>query len=203
MDLLRASLEPINLPFTILLVVVLAYWLMVILGTLDLSLFDVDLEVEADVNPGIFHALLAFINIGKLPLMFVLSVLIVSMWGISVLGNYYLDNSSALLALALFVPNLLVSLVITKVVTKPFSFVIGQLEKQPPQVQVIGSLCFLQGDASEDRFAQAEVETGGAPLNLLVRTRSGQSLAKGMKALVVEKEPDRDVYLVEAFDDWD
>ena len=49
-ELLEASISYVNFPFTVLLGLVLLYWITVIVGLLDLDLFDVDLDVDADVD---------------------------------------------------------------------------------------------------------------------------------------------------------
>ncbi len=204
MELLYAAFSTVNLPFTVLLILILLYWLSVIIGALDVSSFDIDLDMDADVEPGMFHGFLAFLNLGELPFMLIASIFVVSTWAISILSNYYLDNSSLLLALGLAVPNLLVSLLITKLVSIPFISVFKQLNRDPGgEIKAVGSLCTLQGRADEERVAQAEVVTGGAPLTLMVRTRQGESLPEGARALVVEKDPEKDVYIVESFDDWE
>ncbi len=202
MLLLDAAFSAINLPFTVLLIIVLIYWLCVIIGALDLSTFDFDFDMDGD--PGAFHGFLVFLSAGEVPFMLIVSLMSLSMWAIAILSNYYLSNTSSLLiASGLAVPNMVISIFITKIAVKPFSSLFRALHYEEDQIAAIGSLCILLGDASEDRIAQAEVKTGGAPLTLLVRTRAGDNLSQGSQALVIEKDTEKDLYIVEAFQDWE
>ncbi len=211
MELLNAAFSMINLPFTVLLIIILLYWLSVIAGILDISSFDFDLDadVDADVDVdvaggGIFQALLAFVNLGELPFMLVLSVFVVSLWTIAILANYFLGNTSGLMALVLAAPNLVISVFITKIFTKPFAVFYRKLDDDPAdKIKTVGSLCTLLADADELRISQGEVKTNGAPLLVTVRTRPGVSMTKGSTGLIVEKDPNKDIYIVEPFDDWE
>lgn len=53
-DLLQAAISAPNIIPTALLVFVLVYWLVVILGAIDIDFFDVDVETEADVRRRVF-----------------------------------------------------------------------------------------------------------------------------------------------------
>jgi hypothetical protein len=59
MELIHVAFLPVNVVFTVLLLLVILYWIMVILGGLDVNLFDVDLgdadigaEVDVDADFG-------------------------------------------------------------------------------------------------------------------------------------------------------
>lgn len=50
LDLLHAAVSAPNIVPTALLLFVLVYWLVVIVGAVDLDFFDVDVEMEAEAN---------------------------------------------------------------------------------------------------------------------------------------------------------
>ena len=53
-ELMTLALSPINLVFTLLLLMVILYWIIVILGVLDVDLFQVDLsDFDADGDLGV------------------------------------------------------------------------------------------------------------------------------------------------------
>ena len=205
MELLHAAFSPVNLPYTIMMAIILLYWLSVVIGVLDLSSFDVDLDLDADVDAsGAFHGLLAFMNLAELPLMFVLSVMVTSMWAISLLSNHYLQNGAWSLALAVAIPNILVSLLITKIFTRPFAKFFRSLSDEPAaRFKIIGNLCVINADLDSDRIAQAEIKTEGAPLLITIRARKGAAMTKGSQGLIVDKDSERDIYIVEPFNDWE
>ena len=46
----EAAFSSVNLPYTILLIVILVYWCVVIIGLVDIDAFDIDLETDLDVE---------------------------------------------------------------------------------------------------------------------------------------------------------
>ena len=108
LELLYVAFTPVNLFFTVLLLLVLVYWIMVILGALDVDFldidFDSDVDADADVDMdfqggGFLRGILEFFYIGEVPVMVLVSVFSLSVWTISVLGNYYLNPNSSLILL--------------------------------------------------------------------------------------------------------
>ena len=80
-------------PFSALLTASLLYWLMVILGAMDLDILHFGHghdaghhggdHAEAHAPGGLFHGLLEFLSIGKVPITITLSILIVIGWGVA------------------------------------------------------------------------------------------------------------------------
>jgi hypothetical protein len=206
-EVLDASMAAVNLPYTVFLGLILLYWLAVIVGGLDLDLFNVEVDADVDVDtdmetagPGLSDVglvVLQFFHVGTMPLMLLLSVLALSMWGISVLTNYYLHNQSLLVALLFFVPNVIVSLFTTKVVTLPFRALFRSLhdERQAPP-EVLGKICVIKTSRVDAMSGQAEIAGHGAPLLLNVRTTGGEVLCKGEEALVVQCDEYSNTYIV-------
>jgi hypothetical protein len=206
-EVLDASMAAVNLPYTVFLGLVLLYWLAVIVGGLDLDLFNIELDADVDVDTdmdtavpglgGIGLAVLHFFHVGAVPLMLLLSFLALSMWGISVLTNYYLQNRSLLLALLFFIPNVGISLLTTKIVTLPFRAVFRSLHAEPQATpEVIGKVCVVKTSKVNATSGQAEIVGPGAPLLLNVRTIGGEVLDKGEEALVVQCHEHPNTYIV-------
>ena len=132
-ELIHFAVEPCNIVFTTLLIIIGLYWVSVLFGAMDLSSFDIDLdtEVEVDVDMdadtdletgssgGWMLSALHFFNFGRMPFMLIMSTLILSLWALEILSNYYIGNGRIDIMLAFFFPILLVSLMITKLVTTP------------------------------------------------------------------------------------
>ena len=216
-ELLAFSFQAINLPFTILLIVTLLYWLSVILGAMDVDILDVDLDfdgdadldvdadidVDADVDidaptMGVGFVMLRFMNVGRVPLAIILSILFVTMWTCSILGNYHLNPlSSKLIAAGLAVPNIIASLMITKVVSTPFAWLFAQLTVDTVQSEdLTGKICVVTTSEVTPTFGQAEVNTGGAPLLVSVRTDGGEELKRGDQAVVMSFDKTKDIYII-------
>ena len=206
-EVLEASLAAVNLPYTVFLGLMLLYWLTVILGMLDLDLLHLDVEaqteIEADVDTavpglgGIGLAALKFFHIGTVPPMILLSFLALSLWTLALLEYHYLQQQSLLTALLLALPNGLISLAITKVVTLPLRALFTALhqERDTPD-EVIGKLCVVKTTRVDTTSGQAEVPVNGAPLLLNVRTLEPEVIAKGEEALVVQFNEQDKTYVI-------
>ncbi len=208
LEFLEASLLPVNLPYTILMLVVLIYWVSVILGVLDFDFldFDVDVDVDLDVDADMdvdagggfgFSQVLYFFNIGSLPFMIILSFLAFFMWSASVLANHYVGNSSWLIALGLFVPILIGSLFLTKFATIPFVKMFAAMERDT-DIEVIGKECVLMESADSVHLAHGKVVTGSGLVQMInVRTiDEGKTIPKGSTAIIVEYDEKRKCYLI-------
>ena len=47
-----------------------------------------------------------------------------------------------------------------------------------------------------DRIGQAEVYTGESPILLNVRKKDGPDMEKGQEAVVLERDPDKNIYII-------
>ncbi len=220
-ELINAALLLINLPFTILLGLVLVYWLFVILGGLNMHGLhvdahgfhfdapDVDAHVEVDGGGGdqpafgSFYPMLAFLNIGKVPFMVIFSFLILFMWMGAILANHYLNSGAAILfAALLLIPNFLIATILTKIVTLPLVPLFRALTTDPDLIETaVGQACIVTLAADEDKVGQAEVTTGGAPLLVSVKPLKGGAITKGTKAIIIKKSDTRDFYWIDLLND--
>jgi hypothetical protein len=215
-ELLQVAFSSVNLFYTVLLMLVVLYWLSVILGAIDLSSIDFDLDLDADVDldadididadidadagtsSGWMAGAMHFFNFGKMPFMVVITVVVMSAWLLSILSNYYLGQGSPLFALAMFVPILFVSLMIAKILTTPLVPIFSRLDSTAEPVDYIGMACRLKLPASSSKFGQAEVLIDDTPNLINVKTRSDdEPMGSGEDAVIIGKTDDEKYYLVE------
>ena len=183
---------------------------------------DVDVDVDADVDAphagsahsggqgadmhgqgsSWFVSVLRFFNVGDVPLMILVSALVGTMWAVSVLSTHYLNPQQSLLrAILWLVPNLLLSLLLTKAVTSPFRYLFGKanLGIEAP-TRIVGKTCIITTSEVTPKFGQARIEQEGAPITLNVRCRADATLSKGDEAVITEHDTDNDTYFVYPFD---
>lgn len=219
-ELLDASLSTPSIVPTILLMLVLLYWLSSMIGLIDLSFLDFDLEADKDFHLEVdkefefsgqeadntfsiawLNSVLSFFNLGHVPFMVFMSFLVLPLWIISLLGNYFLGNTSIIIGVLLLLPNLLISLFIAKILTTPFVKIFAALNKEDNSQQVIlGKVCTLMIAANDEAIGQASVKINGAPLMLNVKTTKGTSLEKGKTALIIDYHPESKSYLIEPYE---
>jgi hypothetical protein len=215
-DLLNAAMAGVNLPFTLLLGLVVLYWLSVILGAVDLSAFEFDIDAEVDVDAdvdtdvdaggmsGWFAGALHFFNFGRVPFMLIITVTVVTAWVLAILGNHYLGHYSLGYALATAIPILFIGLFAAKVVTTPFVPLFEQISKEAQPMDYIGQACELILPASFTQMGQARVQAEDDELLIYVKTAAPElQLPSGTKAIVSRAAPDGSHYLVRAYPEED
>ncbi len=205
-ELLQESLRFYNFPITVCFVLVVLFWMITVFGIVDSDALepnldlDADVDVDAQVHGGsIGLGLLRFFNLGEVPLMILLSVLITLVWAGAVALNYYFNpGQSFLIAGGWLFANGVVSLLLTKFLTVPLKPLMRKLKEGEKHRPVIGRACVIKTSEVTETFGQAEAEDdSGNPLLLHVRVSEGQkSLAKGDRALVVDTLDDAQTYVV-------
>ena len=234
-EFIEICLQPVNLPFSILLMVVMMYWVLFVLGTVGLDMldFDVDADVEVDLDVDLdvdadlalesgdadldvdagsgevahFHpvlSMLRFVNIGEVPTMIVASVLILCMWSINLLANYYLNQPfSTMLALGMLVPVFVGAAVSTKLLTLPLRAVFRRANDGIAKpTQFVGKRCTVVSQEVTTKYGQAELlqdETNATPITINVRSKPEQTLTKGAEALIVDHDEEKDTFLIVPF----
>lgn len=207
LEVLREAISPMNLPFTILLAGMAGYWLMVAVGTLD---FDGDAAPElggggggaglggaAEGIQGVFKSALQFLNVGNVPAMIVLSIMSLSLWTWAMIGNHYFNEGSVMRALVLLVPNIALTIVLTKLLTTPLKRFFAALNREYEEHKpVVGRTCVITTNEVNENFGQARIDTSGAPLLINVRTYGGHVLTKGESGLIIKEDTENQLYTV-------
>lgn len=224
MELIQAAFSSVNLVYTTLFCLILLYWLTVFIGFLDFSSLDIDVDVDADVEVdvdidadidadadtgvssggSVFLSFLAFFNIGKVPFMIFMSFFALFFWVIGILGNRYIGEGSVNFGLIWFLPNLFVSLLLSKFATQPLRGVFKDQENEfNTSKDILGKICIAKFPVDANSVAQAEVpsQTGGASITIKVRTNEGMTIAKGEKGLVIDYDEEKNIYILEPFFD--
>jgi hypothetical protein len=212
-ELISVAFAPVNVVFTVLLLLTGLYWITVILGVLDIDLFnvdvgdsgpeiDVDADAEADLDGldmGIGRAILHFFYIGEVPTMILVSILVLSLWSFSILGNYYLNpRGSWLVALPIFLANLVASAFVTKLFALPLKRLYVMLNKDyNAPGDVLGRICrIVTTQVSKEKMGQAEIATKGAPILLNVLSQDEYVFHKGEEAVIVALDDQKGTYLI-------
>jgi hypothetical protein len=193
--------EPV-LPATALLLLVAAYWLLVILGALDMGLFDFDFDLDADGSPGGLEGVLGagfavvrFLNLGDIPLMLWVSTYALSFWMTSVIWFDVSYTESTAVIIQVILRNMVIALVATKVITQPMLRLVDRTKVTRHQ-DLIGKPCEITTDEVSEDYGQARVATGSSPLLINARTRNGV-LQKGESVQIVDYDDERHVFFVE------
>ncbi|MEL7147762.1 MAG: hypothetical protein AAFO69_15425 [Bacteroidota bacterium] len=209
-ELFDHSFSMINIVPTFLLFFSLIYWVIVMLGAIDLDFFDVDLDVDidadidldasADMDIGWVNSVLIFFNLAQIPLMIFVTFLALPMWFIAVVSNYYLDINNVGLSLLLLIPNFIVSLFIAKFATMPFVKLFTKLKKEETSMNSLaGNVCKVILVASGNHVGQAEVRKDGSSFLINTKSINDQEISKGETALIIEYIEEKKLFIIEPY----
>lgn len=191
------AFSPANVLPTALLVLALVYWLIVLVGLLDMNALDgPDVGHDADAgdggdadhdgDAGALKAVFGFIGGVETPAAITLTVFALVWWATSLTVTSLLGISSFLWGLVVFVPAALGSAVVTKVVTWPLRALFRSLGKQTEQFEeIMGREGTVITGTVDGTFGQVRIETGGAPITLNARTEHGEVIDRDAEVIVV------------------
>jgi hypothetical protein len=188
--------------FTVLLGVIFLYWMLAILGAVDIDALDVDIDTDASSVGGI-TGLMSTLGLKGPPVTVTLSILIGLSWLFSYFCNAYVlvlfpsDLLRYFIGAVLSIFCLAVSIPITAQIIKPLKglFVVHGAKSKH---HFIGATCKITSLEVTDLFGQGEIDDGQAGIIASVRAPTPNSLKKGDKAIVISYQPDNNTYEVVA-----
>ncbi len=192
---------------SVLLLVVLGYWLLAMMGWVDFDSGDVDVELQsqADMDSGELSTLAGYVvalGLNGVPFSVAGSLLVLIAWTASAMAGEWLMPWVPTLPLQLLVGTgvLLASvgfaIVLTAQIIKPLRglFVTHQAVAN---ASLVGQTCKVLSQAVNDRVCYAEVAQRGASLQIRVWAEVPNSLCKGSVAHILEYDETGNRYLVQ------
>jgi hypothetical protein len=198
-ELWEQAMLPYNLPLTVLLGMVVAYWVLTLLGGLGFDSGDADAGVDVGEAASLSGSMMRAVNAGAVPLTVVLSILVLALWTASILLNFYFNpNQSLIRAGVLLVPGLILAVLATKLITQPLVPVMRRLREAEDAAPVIGEVGIVRSLELDSRFGQVEVERpDGAPAILSARLDTdAEPVPRGTSVAVVSLDEISGIYLV-------
>lgn len=177
---------------------------------------DVDADVDADIHaeadtdidhgaevhaggPGIVMQSLIFFNVGKVPLLILLSFIAIPFWLLALVGNYYLKVDSFGFSFILAIPEFILSLFFAKIFTEPIAKVFKKMDDEfSKSIDFVGKTAHARFEIEEHRDGQIEIEIKSTTMVLTARSIKGK-IERGAEVLIVEHLEKEGYYLVEPF----
>lgn len=217
-DFLQIALSFPTVVFTTALGVVLVYWVVVVLGAIDIDVFgvDVDLDLDGDIGAdGVdgdldaegasgLASVLAALRLKHAPLTVTLSVIILVSWIASYLGARTLMGvvplPTVLVGFLIALVAFVLALPAASLLTRPLGplFVVHTGAEKS---SFVGQVCTVRSGSVDAKHGRAVIEDGGASLLVRVRSDAGNSLQRGHRALLIGYDAEHDVYDVEPMND--
>lgn len=196
-ELIKNSLTGVNIIPTVILGLVLLYWITVIIGVIDFDLLEFDFDVDSDAE--VFQGILVFLNLRDIPFMVVFSILSLVFWILSMMLYRFPIEPGGFINGLILIPILIISLLITKVVTKPLKelFKRDYEDGIAQDGGVIGQLVTLISTIEDGRLGQGEIKRDGASLLINVKSeKEEEPFDKNEVAYVYRKDDDKNIYYI-------
>ncbi|MGL4773591.1 MAG: hypothetical protein ACRC2K_08520 [Clostridium sp.] len=197
-EIINNALTGVNLIPTVLLAIVIIYWITVIIGVIDFDLFDFDIDLDGGGELGPFQSALAYFNLKEIPFMLFFSIVIVNFWIIAMLMCKLPFINGGLVALLLFIPEIIISLFITKIITNPLKGIFKKLSEVEYQGEVvIGQVVTLLCEVTEGRIGQGEIKREGASILINLKPEyEGDIFEKAEEAYVTRRDEEKNLYYI-------
>lgn len=196
-ELIKNALTGVNIIPTVILGLVLLYWITVIICVIEFDLLDFDFDVDMDSE--VFQGLLVFLNLKEIPFMVVMSILSLVFWILSMMLYRLPIEPGGFINGLILIPILIISLLITKVATNPLKklFKRNYEEGIDHDGVVIGQLVTLVSSIKDGRLGQGEILRDGASLLINVKAeKEEETFDKNEVAYVYRKDDDRNIYYI-------
>ncbi len=206
-EFFQVIVTPGMLPYTVMLGLVILYWITVIIGAMDIDIidgpdFDVDGDMDADADApdaGAFRYIVGFVNADKVPLTIILSFLIIKMWIIACLYYMYLAPNISVplppvvVGIILFAVAFFTATFLTGYTTRPLADVFEHKPTRGRQ-HLVGRECRVKTTSVTHDFGQAEVKIDQSFVLISARCSEATEFEKGDQAVVVGYDQEKDVY---------
>lgn len=191
--------------YTVMLGVVLLYWLVVIIGFVDLDILDIDADVDADIPDagGALHAVLNFLNIGQVPLTVIVSFMTLKMWVFALIYNAMFSSlvvglfagAAVVCGVLAFFVFFFAALFLTGVSTAPLRRLF-EYSTTMGGGALLGADCVIKTSKVTGDFGQAEIQVDDSFMLLSVRCDEENQLSKGDTAIIASYDPETNIYQV-------
>jgi len=203
--LINISSFPVSV-YTIGLGIVIGYWLIAMIGLVDLDMLspEVDLELDADVGQlGNIAGVLTTLGLSGVPITIVVTLLIFIGWCICYFLSKLIPSFPEVfslveiaLDLGVIIVSMMVSIVVTSVLIRPLKPIFKKINDEPMSRAVIGRTCRVRSSRVDEKFGEVECIFQGASLILKVRSYNKEIFKTGDKVVLVEHQLKDDSFLV-------
>ncbi len=192
---------PTVLPTTLLLGVVLLYWLLVAVGALGTDLLELDLGLDTDgidaVPVGVWPAVLNFLHLVEVPVTVVGSVFALLWWTTTMLSHqWFRPELGPVKGVLLLAGCAVASLIATSFAIRPLVPLFRSLNREDVERLKPGDIAQVSTSEVTDSSGEVTIQRNGPPVVLSARCR-GARLPRGEWVRLVEYQPETSTWLVQ------
>lgn len=213
--LLEISFAPANFILSLLVIIVTLYWLIVIFTGFDFDMADADADIDMDAdvdtdlskpetgNPegdGFWNGMLKFFYIGELPIIFIITLVVFSMWLINVNVTAILGISHNILGFAVYLPGFIASMLVTKVIARPFVKLYAMFNhKGEEPIDFIGKTGRVLSPMGSERLGQIEIFVMNDIIKVYAKSIEGEPIQYNETVIILEESPDKKFFFVQKY----
>lgn len=195
--------------YTVLLIVCSLYWLVAVLGLVDIDIMDVDMDGDIDAADstaaqGGIAGLLHRLGLNGVPLTIILTFIACIGWLLCYYATYFtahLIPDFALIkitvGLVTFIVATYVTILITAQLIKPLRKMFLKLDYDETK-HILGQTVVVRSSIVNKDRGEGELNDGGAGLLLNIRSTGEQEFVKGDEVVVIEQLHEQNLYRVVA-----
>jgi hypothetical protein len=196
--------------FTFILALCSAYWLVAVLGVVDLDILDLDVpegdagtDINNDTNSGA-NALAGFLlklGLNGVPLTIIISFIALFGWFICYFAVYFIfpiipdGFLEYIVGLPILIGSLIIAVLITAQIIKPLRPFFSSLNLNTVK-NVLGQTAIVRSLRLDSGFGEVFLEDGGAGLIFKARTINDEIYKKGDRVVLLEFLKEKHVYRV-------
>jgi hypothetical protein len=205
-EIIKLAISPGVLPLTILLVLMGLFWMICLLGAIDLDFFTFDGDGGGfdsgdgrGLASGSMRWLVRYLNGDVVPLAAVLSLLLIYQWCAVMLGHHFRHPGGDVGAILVIhgvglVPAFVCTSLSTRLIRPLFAALQGKEGEAKP---VVGRSGRVRSGVCDEHSGQVELDDPESPLLVNARVAEGSSpIPRGTRVVVVSQDSLRDFYLV-------
>jgi hypothetical protein len=202
MEFLNTALTFPTVVFSVLLIIVILFWLITIVGLADIDMFEADVELETQANTASTLGIFNNLGLSEVPLTVSASIIIMTAWLISIYSQawflaefkshslYYVFGALIILACSI------ISLPISALITKPLRRFFTS-KQTANKHDFIGLECTIATSKVTQTFGQARVTLQGAEQLIEIRVQDPtHQFNLGDTALLIEHLVDSRSYVI-------
>ncbi|QSB05211.1 OB-fold-containig protein [Natronoglycomyces albus] len=206
-DFLGIALSFPTIIFSFGLILVALYWLLAVVGAMDIDVVDIDKDAEADGASG-----LGALGFGEVPLTVILSLWITVGWVISIASTMWLQSlvagtSGVIVSIAIFIAALGIGIFVTKVLSAPLKRVFADAPVQT-RSDFVGKVCVVQTQSITGDYGQAELTSADGSSAIVQVRRSAHEpgsfdedqFSRGSKLVIFDYDESGEVFLAVPFE---
>ncbi|MCP4283527.1 MAG: DUF1449 family protein [Gammaproteobacteria bacterium] len=203
--------------FSFLLAIVTLYWVVAVLGLVDIDILDFDIpdadgslgaNTDTDIStPDALAGLMLKIGLHGVPVTIIVSFISLFGWLICyymvhVLSDILPDGLlHYLFGTPIFLAALFLSTIITAFIIKPLRPLFKKAQQHTDKL-VLGQTVVVRTSKVNNSFGEAVLDDGGAGLILKVRSIGGKVFARGDRVVLLEYMKDENTYRVISEDEF-